>query len=260
MVPDGSDHRIHTAVAPGASTLLTVNDKAPQPAMRRATDDSMDGANVLALRGGETRPLREAQATLLVDHNGTVGPAADWAQARTGDGTARPDDLPDGDAHLQIERTFCFVDLAGFTAYTHAHGPEASVRLLGDFRRLTRNIAAKRGVRVAKWLGDGAMLVGTTPEPVAALAVDLVYRFSMTDLDVRVGLATGTALLFEGDDYIGEPVNLAARLCATADPGEVLADIDIAILPDWVSAEHAGQVEIRGIGVLGGIRRLTPAL
>lgn len=219
-----------------------------------------DEAPQNALRSGETGTRREAGATLLVDRHGSIGPAADWAQARTGDGTARPDELPDGDAHLQIERTFCFVDLAGFTAYTHAHGPEAAVCLLGDFRRLTRNVAAKRGVRVAKWLGDGAMLVGTTPEPVAALAVDLVHRFSMTDLDVRVGLATGTALLFEGDDYIGEPVNLAARLCAAAEPGEVLADTDLRILPSWVRAEPAGQIDIRGIGILGGIRRLKPAL
>ena len=260
MVPDGTGPGIHTAVAGDASTLQTVTDNAPTSAPRRTVDQPLDGTNVIAVSGGETRAKPEPQPMVVVDRDGSAGPAADWAQARTGDGTAHPDELPDGDAHLQIERTFCFVDLAGFTAYTYAHGPEASVRLLGDFRRVTRNVAAKRGVRVAKWLGDGAMLVGTTPEPVAALAVDLVYRFSKTDLDVSVGLATGTALLFEGDDYIGEPVNLAARLCATADPGEVLADIDVAILPDWVRAEHAGQVEIRGIGVLGGIRRLKPVL
>ncbi len=260
MVPDVTHHRIHHGVADDASTLQLVKDESLPLMPRRAADESADGATVLRLRSGENRSIRDARATLLVDRNGAIGPAADWAQARTGDGTARPDELPEGDAHLQIERTFCFVDLAGFTAYTHALGPEAAVRLLGDFRRLTRNVAAKRGVRVAKWLGDGAMLVGTTPEPVAALAVDLVHRFSTTDLDVRVGLATGTALLFEGDDYIGEPVNLAARLCATAEAGEVLADIDLDILPEWVGADDAGQVEIRGIGVLGGIRRLRPAL
>ena len=31
---------------------------------------------------------------------------------------------------------------------------------------------------------------------------------------------------FEGDDYIGEPDNLAANLCAAADPGEILAASD----------------------------------
>ena len=39
---------------------------------------------------------------------------------------------------------------------------------------------------------------------------------------MRIGIATGRALLFEGDDYIGSAVNLAARLCDAAGPGEVL--------------------------------------
>jgi class 3 adenylate cyclase len=38
----------------------------------------------------------------------------------------------------------------------------------------------------------------------------------------------GDVILFEGDDYIGSPVNLAARLCDVAAPGEVLATADMA--------------------------------
>ena len=177
-----------------------------------------------------------------------------------GDGTQRPDELPDGNTHLYIERTFCFIDLSGFTVFTRTHGPDEAVELLGEFRRITRNIAAKRGVRVAKWLGDGAMLVSTEPEPAVALAVDLVHRFADTDIEVRAGLVTGTALLFEGDDYIGEPVNLAAKLCAIAGPGEVFADVELATLPEWVEAELGLQVELRGIGTVGGLCRLRPAL
>ena len=189
-----------------------------------------------------------------------VGAAPEWAAARMGDGTQRPDQLPEGNTHLYIERTFCFIDLSGFTVFTRTRGPDEAVELLGEFRRITRNIAAKRGVRVAKWLGDGAMLVSTEPEPAAALAVDLVHRFAGTDIEVRAGLVTGTALLFEGDDYIGEPVNLAAKLCAVAGPGEVFADVELATLPDWVEAELGLEVELRGIGTVGGLSRLRPAL
>ena len=39
---------------------------------------------------------------------------------------------------------------------------------------------------------------------------------------MRIGIATGYALLFEGDDYIGSAVNLASRLCDAAGPCEVL--------------------------------------
>ncbi|MGI9622674.1 MAG: adenylate/guanylate cyclase domain-containing protein [Acidimicrobiales bacterium] len=187
-------------------------------------------------------------------------PASEWANARGGDGTEHPDELPVGNSHLYIDRTFCFVDLSGFTAFTRAEGPDSAVELLGEFRRITRNIAAKRGVRVAKWLGDGAMLVCTEPEPAVALAVDLVHRFADSDIEVRAGLATGTALLFEGDDYIGEPVNLASRLCSVAGPGEVLADIELATLPDWIEAEGEVACTLRGLGTIGGISKLRPSL
>ena len=41
-------------------------------------------------------------------------------------------------------------------------------------------------------------------------------------LTLRAGIATGYALLFEGDDYIGSAVNMAARLCDIAGDYEVL--------------------------------------
>lgn len=125
---------------------------------------------------------------------------------------------------------------------------------------MTRNIAAKRGVRVAKWLGDGAMLVGTSAGPAVAFAANLVHRFADSELQVRVGLATGTALMFEGDDYIGEPVNLASKLCNAAGPGEILGDVADEVVPAWVAITDQVEVEIRGIGLVGGISLLQPAL
>lgn len=185
-----------------------------------------------------------------------TGTAREWADAADADQVARPEKLTEGDTHLNVTRTFCFVDLSGFTAYTREHGPHAAVRQLGEFRRVTRNVAAKRGVRVAKWLGDGVMLVGTEPAPTIALGVHLMDHFSESAIRVRVGLATGIALLFEGDDYIGEPVNLAAKLCSAASPGEVLAVADPGALPEWVSTDGEVTVRIKGVGSVGGVHRL----
>ncbi len=42
-------------------------------------------------------------------------------------------------------------------------------------------------------------------------------------LGLRAGLASGPVLMIDGEDYLGHPVNLAARLCDLAKPGEVLA-------------------------------------
>jgi class 3 adenylate cyclase len=185
-----------------------------------------------------------------------TGPAREWAAAAEVDQVAAPPDLPQGESHLNVTRTFCFVDLSGFTAYTRAKGPHAAVRLLSEFRRITRNVASKRGVRVAKWLGDGVMVVGTDPMPTVAFGAHLVHHFRDSGLRVRVGIATGIALLFEGDDYIGEPVNLAAKLCSAAESGEMLAITDTTELPSWVRAEEDISVRIKGIGAVGGIHRL----
>ena len=81
------------------------------------------------------------------------------------------------------------------------------------------SIATRRGVRIASWLGDGAMLIGTEVGPAIAAAAELIARYDANTLALRGGIADGWALLFDGDDYIGRPVNLAARLSQAARPG-----------------------------------------
>ena len=183
-------------------------------------------------------------------------PAREWSEARQGSGSEHPDDLPDT-AHLSIVRTFCFADLTGFTRYTRENGPHAAVSLLEEFRAMSRDVAAKRGVRVSKWLGDGVMLVGTEPTPTIAWGGHMIDHFGdVAELDLRIGMATGPALLFEGDDYIGEPVNLAAKLCTVAQPGEILASCEPDDLPAWIHVRKVGEVNIRGVGAIDGILRL----
>lgn len=226
---------------------MTPADSHPRPA--RATKD---GALAIS-----TDATGELLVPLLA---ADTGPAREWADAAHADQVAPPDELAGGDTHLNVTRTFCFADLSGFTAFTRENGPHSAVRQLGAFRRVTRNVAAKRGVRVAKWLGDGVMLVGTDPVPTIALGVHLVHHFSDSKIRVRVGIATGIALLFEGDDYIGEPVNLAAKLCSAAAPGEVLAVCESTDLPAWVVSDGEVSVRIKGIGAVGGVQRLRADL
>lgn len=188
-----------------------------------------------------------------------TGPAREWAVASPPLVTVHPDELPEGDSHLSITRTFCFADLCGFTAYTRSHGPHEAVAMLGDFRRITRSVAAKRGVRVAKWLGDGAMLVSTSAAAALSLGAHLIHYFASRGVQIRVGAASGEALLFEGDDYVGEPVNLAAKLCAAAPAGEMYTVTDILSLPDWVTCIGDVTVRIRGVGPVSNVHRLMPS-
>jgi adenylate cyclase len=206
------------------------------------------------------RVEEEASTVVAGTLGADIGPALDWYQAKQSSGLEPPDQLPPGDAHLNVDRTFVFADLSGFTQFTRQHGPHEAVKLLGEFRRVARNVAAKRGVRVAKWLGDGVMIVSVDPTAAVAFGAHLIHHFADTDLKVRVGLASGIALLFEGDDYIGEPVNLAAKLCAAAQPDEILGACELSDLPDWVKADEAVSVSIKGVGLIGDIHRLIPIL
>src|SRR3954470_1248682 len=114
---------------------------------------------------------------------------------------------------MRVTRTFAFVDLCGFTGLTDEQGDEDAVEHLARFRAAAREICSRRGVRIAKWLGDGAMLVGVDPAPLVAAVLELEFCFAERDtpLALHAGLATGDTILFEGDDYIGRAVNLAAR-------------------------------------------------
>lgn len=161
---------------------------------------------------------------------------------------------------MRVPRTFAFLDLSGFTNYTAAYGDEAAGRILGTFRTLVREVASERGVRIAKWLGDGCMVVGVEQLAVIEFVTDLERRAARVcaPLELRAGVATGRALLFEGDDYIGSAVNMAARLCDYAQNVDVLMPtMHLDRMPEGVSAEPFGEIELRGFPGTIHVVRLT---
>ena len=150
----------------------------------------------------------------------------------------------------RVERTFGFIDISGFTMFTDQHGDAASVNALAEFRQVVRDVASHHGVRIDKWLGDGAMFVGVDTAPLVSALLDIESRLeeSSFPLPLRAGIASGMVILFEGDDYIGTPVNLASRLCAEAEPGQTLVTEAVAaVLPPSVSRSPMGHVEVRGL-------------
>jgi adenylate cyclase len=146
-----------------------------------------------------------------------------------------------------VSRGFAFVDLCGFTAFTEEHGVQETVRVLSEFRNCLREVASRRSVRLAKWLGDGAMIVAVEPGPLIELLLEVAHTMASTKLPLQIsgGATVGSAIMFEGDDYISSSVNLAAHLCHAAGPGEVLLTTDMrAHLPAWsaVAAEEPRPV------------------
>lgn len=150
---------------------------------------------------------------------------------------------------MRVPRTFVFIDLSGFTNYTAAYGDDAAGRVLSAFRSIVRDVASERGVRIAKWLGDGCMVVSVDQIDAITFIRDLEQRSAdvCAPLTIRAGVASGRALLFEGDDYIGSAVNMAARLCDQASGVEVLIPaMHLEELPAGIRTEVYGPVELSG--------------
>ncbi len=150
----------------------------------------------------------------------------------------------------RVQRTFGFLDISGFTRFTDQCGDSASVSALAEFRLVVREVSSNHGVRVDKWLGDGAMFVGveTVPLVEAMLSIESILQQRGFPLPLRAGIAEGMVILFEGDDYIGTPVNLASRLCAEAGSGQTLVTESVAAaMPASVWRQSEGEVEVRGL-------------
>src|SRR6478736_2554967 len=131
---------------------------------------------------------------------------------------------------VRVDRWFAFVDLSGFTSFGDQFGDDESVRVLTVFRAAVRQVATDFGVRIAKWLGDGCMLVSVDPSQLIGAVSkleELTHELELP-LSMHAGCAGGDVILLEGDDYTGRSVNLAARLATAARPHEILATVDLA--------------------------------
>ena len=161
---------------------------------------------------------------------------------------------------MRVNRTFCFLDLCGFTAFTDEHGDQEAVAVLGHLRAVLRAEAEDAGVRVTKWLGDGAMLSGVDAAGVIGCAVS-VRDVLVTDgrLPLRGGICEGMVIMFEGDDYIGAAVNVAARLCSEAVAGQLLVNGGaVAAVPVSLAPVALGAITVPGVSQSIDVYALDP--
>src|SRR5688500_14233765 len=163
---------------------------------------------------------------------------------------------------MRVGRAFAFVDLSGFTGFTDANGDEEAGRVLTEFRSVVREVSSRRGVRVAKWQGDGAMFVTVEARPLVEAVLEIEHRIdgAPSPLRLRAGITYGHVILFEGDDYIGSAVILAARLSDAAEPHEILASVELRpFVPPWAHVEDAGPIVVRGFATPVPVLRLRCA-
>jgi len=140
------------------------------------------------------------------------------------------------------------VDVVGYVAYTSLHGDVAAHRLAQRLVTAAEQELSAVGGRLVKSLGDG--FLGALPLGVDALVVvrRIAGRFEQQHREttecpgLRAAVHRGKPIRHGGDLY-GTDVNLVARLCERAGPGEVMCSV-----PSGVGAPAASaQIDVRGI-------------
>jgi adenylate cyclase len=145
--------------------------------------------------------------------------------------------------------TIAFLDLSGYTKATEERGDEAAADFALSLARLAQEVASSHGGRLAKLLGDGAMLHFPRADDAVVSAFDLVERVPAAGLPpARVGLNTGPVVVRDGD-YFGRTVNIASRLADYARPQEILVTEEVtgATAPDIVHYRKIGAVNLKGV-------------
>jgi TolB-like protein/class 3 adenylate cyclase/Flp pilus assembly protein TadD len=142
-----------------------------------------------------------------------------------------------------------FTDIVGSTAVT-ARSESAGLALRDRHRELVRTQVERYRGRFVEAPGDESL--STFESAVDAVHAALAIQEALAgdpELQVRIGLHTGETM-FRGDEVFGDGVNIAARVRALAEPGQILASGEIARAvqnqPN-VDASPRGEHKLKGV-------------
>jgi class 3 adenylate cyclase len=150
-----------------------------------------------------------------------------------------------------------FADLAGFTGITENLSMAELTGLLTVFEEVAEDVVRDNFGRVVKFIGDAVMYVTPDAPSAVKVAQGLLEAAEERGMHARAGVAAGEVLALEGD-FFGPVVNLAARLAAMADPGEVLITAEVADKLDGALATVSlGPRVVRGFTQTIDVARLA---
>jgi len=178
------------------------------------------------------------------------------------------------------EMSFLFMDIVGFTPisefYKNKDDPEGLVELVNEFLDAMTTIILNNGGTIDKYMGDCIMAFWNAPLPCdnhAEMAVksaieienktyelkEVYKQRGLPDINVGTGVNTGDCIVgnmgsVSRFDYsvIGDAVNLAARLEATAARHEyleyktIISSFTKDQLPFKYPTKHIGYIKVKG--------------
>jgi TolB-like protein/class 3 adenylate cyclase len=131
---------------------------------------------------------------------------------------------------VRVERRLSAILAADVAGYSRLMGLDeaGTARILREHRAVTDALVTKHGGRIVKTTGDGVLL--EFPSVVDAVECAVAVQAVMAERNegipedrrmlYRIGINLGD-ILIEGDDILGDGVNIAARLEGIATPGGI---------------------------------------
>ena len=133
-------------------------------------------------------------------------------------------------------RTIMFTDMEGSTTMTQRLGDAEALKVLHVHDAIVRDALASRGGREVKHTGDGIMAVFLSAFSAVDCAIAIQHALHLHNqkavgppIRVRIGLSAGEPVE-DNADLFGATVQLAARACAHAQPGQILVSNVVAEL------------------------------
>ena len=151
-------------------------------------------------------------------------------------------------------RSVLFTDIVGSTELTQRLGDEAAMDVVRVHDAIVRAALAINRGREVKHTGDGIMAAFVSAASAVRAARQIQAGFAEQrrnhpelPLEVRIGAAVGEPVE-QGDDLFGSTVQLAARLCAHAAPGQIVVSNTIAelCLGKGLKFEVIGPAALKG--------------
>jgi class 3 adenylate cyclase len=130
-------------------------------------------------------------------------------------------------------RAIVFTDVCGSVAQTQRLGDDGHMELLAEHNRIVREALAAHDGREVKHTGDGIMAAFTSVTSAVAFAIDVQRHLAernetaATPFDVSIGISAGEPITDDHEDLFGAAVQIAARLCAAAPAGGIVASIAV---------------------------------
>ena len=166
-------------------------------------------------------------------------------------------------------RGFLFADLRDYTRFVESHGDQAAAELLARYRLLVREVIGRFDGAEIRTEGDSFYVVFSSASAAVNGGLAILEAAAVAGgepvtgtIQVGIGVHAGeTAETPEG--LVGSAVNLAARICALAGPGELLvSDTVRALTRTFLPVQFVarGRRRFKGIAEPVLVYRALPAM